>query len=127
MGIRLKLASLAARATRRDLVIGRSLPAADLVPTSLPLRVAVLVAGEARPGWLAFTCPCGTGHQVMINLAMSRRPRWQLRGSRWAPTVHPSVDLADDGRRCHFWVRQGQIQWVEPPRTTAPRFLTEDT
>jgi Family of unknown function (DUF6527) len=127
MGIRLKLAGLAARATHSDLVVGRSLPAADLVPTNLPPRVAVLVAGAAGPGWLAFTCPCGDGHQVMINLAASRRPRWQLTGSRRAPTIHPSVDLADGDRRCHFWVRHGRVQWAEPPRTAAPRFLMEET
>lgn len=127
MGNRLKLAGLAARATHSDLVIGRSLPAADLVPTSLPPRVAVLVASAAGWSWLAFTCPCGAGHQVMINLAPSRRPRWQLTGSRHAPTVHPSIDSADGNHRCHFWVRRGRVHWAEPPRTTAPRFLTEET
>ena len=127
MGIRLRLAGLTARTTHRDLIIGQSLPAADLVPADLPPRVAVLVTGRAGPGWLAFTCPCGAGHQVMINLATSRRPCWQLGGTRHAPTIHPSVDLADGDKRCHFWVRHGRIRWAEPPRTTAPRFLTEET
>lgn len=126
MGIRLTAASLLARITRRDLRIARSVPAADLVPAELPPRVAVLVAGAAGPGWIAFACPCGTGHQAMVNLAASRRPRWTLTGPRRAPTLYPSLDLADGPHRCHFWIRGGRVRWAEPPRTTASRIPMEN-
>lgn len=126
MGIRLTAASLLARATRRDLRVAQSLPAADLVPAELPLRVAVLVDGAAGPGWIAFACPCGTGHQAMVNLATSRRPRWTLTGPYRAPTLTPSLDLVDGQHRCHFWIRAGRVSWAEPPRTTSPSTSMEN-
>ncbi|MFI1163317.1 DUF6527 family protein [Streptomyces sp. NPDC020801] len=79
--------------------------------------MGILVQGSTGPAWAAFTCPCGTGHQVLLNLSPARRPRWQLSGSRSAPTLHPSVDVIDNGYRCHFWIRRGRLQWADPPRS----------
>ena len=114
MGIRLRITSLYAKATCRNLVIGRTVTAADLIPRRLPARAAILVASNGRPSWAAFTCPCGNGHQVMINLNATRRPSWQLSGTRRAPTIHPSIDVAADGRQCHFWIRRGHVAWAAP-------------
>lgn len=126
MGVRLRITSLYAKATRRNLVIGQTVPAADLVPGNLPARAGVLVASNGRASWAAFTCPCGSGHQVMINLIAERLASWQLSGTRRAPTIHPSIDVAADGHRCHFWIRRGHVEWADPPRTRAhPR--KEDT
>lgn len=120
MGIALTLTAWYARAIRRTLVLGPAVDAADLIPHQLPDRVGFLVQGSTGPSWAAFTCPCGTGHQVLLNLNTARRPRWQLSGTRTAPTLHPSIDVTDDGYRCHFWIRRGRLQWVGPPRSTAP-------
>lgn len=127
MGIALNLAAWYARAIRRTLVLGPTLTAADLIPRRLPARVALLVRGQAGPAWTAFTCPCGTGHQVLLNLHPARRPRWQLSGSRTAPSLYPSIDVTDDGYRCHFWIRHGRLQWVGRPRSTAPRTPTDQS
>ncbi|HUY48524.1 MAG TPA: DUF6527 family protein [Streptosporangiaceae bacterium] len=119
MGVRLRITSLYAKATRRNLVIGQTVEAADLVPRHLPARAAILVASNGRPSWAAFTCPCGNGHQLMISLIAPRRASWQLSGPRRAPTIHPSIDVVAGGHRCHFWIRRGHVEWADPPRTRA--------
>jgi len=126
MVLRLMAANLFAFASRRRLVIGATVAAADLVPQRLPRRVSVLVVGSS-PSWAAFDCPCGQGHRLLINLAETRRPRWRLTGTRRAPTLYPSVDVVVDGRRCHFWIRQGHVEWAHPPRSRPRKDGKEDT
>lgn len=81
------------------------------VPRKLPRRTLAIISG--RPGWVILECPCGTGHE-RIELLMSPRaghPSWRLTTDDNGPTIHPSVDYVD-GRRCHFWVRDGRVRWV---------------
>lgn len=72
----------------------------------------VIVAGPAGPKWVIFWCPCGHGHRIELDVHPSHRPSWRVAGdSRQRPTIVPSID-ARGGRRCHFWVRGGRVQWV---------------
>ena len=59
----------------------------------------------AAPKWLAFDCPCRTGHQIMLNLDRRRTPYWTVTNTRRL-TVSPSIDSYGPGRRCHYFVRQ---------------------
>lgn len=92
-----------------------SVSAGDEVPASIPPGGAVLVEVASMPTWIAFDCPCGRGHRVMLNLNQSRRPRWTLR-SRSPLTVSPSVDTIHDGRRCHYFLEHGRVVWVREKR-----------
>lgn len=95
---------------RRWRVAGR-VDAADELPERLPCKAVILVGPQADPTWAVFECPCRQRHRVMLNLDVSRRPRWQV--SNFARlTVAPSVDAITETRRCHFWVRDGRIRWV---------------
>lgn len=86
--------------------------AADEIPDRLPHRGAALVASGGFRTWLAFDCPCGMGHRVMLNLDASRYPRWVI--SRSEPlTVWPSVDDRMNTRRCHFMLQRGRVTWVQ--------------
>lgn len=82
---------------------------ADL-PNPLPPQ-QLFVLGEP-PQWAVFACPCGNGHDVMVRIDESGN--WQLFTTRWRrrPTLRPSVDAFDAGRRCHFWVTAGKVIWV---------------
>jgi hypothetical protein len=92
----------------------------DEVPAALPARGAVLVQADSMPAWLAFDCPCGRGHRVMVNLHPARHPRWRLRRS--SPlTLEPSVDDRAPGRRCHFFLHRGRIIWVRGKERTFGR------
>jgi hypothetical protein len=91
---------------------------ADEVPERLPRRAAVLVGPPEEPKWIAFDCPCGQGHRVMLNLDRRRLPAWSLVSQR-ALTLSPSIDDYAIGR-CHFFIRQGKIKWV-PSRTEVDR------
>jgi hypothetical protein len=112
--IRLIATASIALVTRRRLVIGATVDAADLVPPWLPRRAGVLVGGGTH-GWMAFDCPCNRGHRLLINLTSTRRPAWRLTGTHRAPTLYPSVDVINDGHRCHFWIRQGRVEWADSP------------
>jgi hypothetical protein len=85
--------------------------AGDEVPVRLPRKGAVLVAPEGIATWLAFDCPCGIGHRIMLNLDQLRYPRWRVHEAD-PLTVWPSVDDQIAMRRCHFVLRRGEVTWV---------------
>ena len=88
-------------------VVGQ-VDAGDEVPDRLPNKGAVLVGTPASATWVAFDCPCRTGHRLMVNLDRSRRPFWSV-DSLKPLTIRPSIDDITPERRCHFIVRGGRI------------------
>jgi hypothetical protein len=86
--------------------------AADEVPERLPSRGAVVVGTLERPKWLAFDCPCKTGHRIMVTLDPAHRPHWVIREGKKL-TLSPSVDYRAAQRRCHYHLTNGKIIWVE--------------
>ena len=94
--------------------------AADELPASFPHTGAVLVGPASAPKWLAFNCPCGAGHQIMLNLDRRRTPSWTVANTRWL-TICPSIDAHGPARRCHYFIRQGTVSWVPNTNTEARR------
>jgi hypothetical protein len=88
------------------------------LPQSLDPRRIYLIGDPAK--WAVFRCPCGRGHEVSLNLAHTGRPRWIVTiDDQHRPTVEPSIDVRD-GRRCHFWLKAGQVRWC-PKASSQPR------
>jgi hypothetical protein len=85
---------------------------ADEIPARLPRNGAVLIGTAAHPKWLAFDCPCRTGHRIMLNCDPARRPHWRIDSHRRLNIV-PSVDSRRPVLRCHYFVRKGRVQWVK--------------
>jgi Family of unknown function (DUF6527) len=85
--------------------------AADEIPVKLPPRSAVLIGSLDRPKWIAFDCPCQTCHRIMITLDQSHRPHWKFI-LHPKLTLSPSVDYQGNGIRCHYFIRQGAVEWV---------------
>lgn len=84
---------------------------ADEIPQKLPRNSAVLVGSSTRPKWVVFDCPCRSGHRIMLNTDSARSPRWSTTVT--GPlTISPSVDYNHPVRRCHYFVRNGRIEWV---------------
>lgn len=92
-----------------------SVEAGDEVPDVIPQNAAVLVEAEGLPSWLAFDCPCGRGHRIMLNLTRARWPHWTMK-TRSPLTVTPSIDTVYEGRRCHFFLERGKIAWARDAR-----------
>ncbi len=84
---------------------------ADDVPKTLPRTGAVLVGNRARPKWIVFDCPCGRGHRIMLNTDRARTPCWSTTVSGTL-TISPSVDYTGPAQRCHYFIRNGRINWV---------------
>lgn len=85
--------------------------AADEIPERLPPRGAVIVGTLRCPKWIAFDCPCKTGHRIMVTLDPAHRPHWAIkRGNKLSLT--PSVDYRSAERRCHYFVTNGKTVWV---------------
>jgi hypothetical protein len=81
------------------------------VPAVLPRNAAVLVGTRQHPKWIAFDCPCRTGHRILITLDERHKPHWRLmRTARL--TLHPSVDSQTNARRCHYFIRNGRTLWA---------------
>jgi hypothetical protein len=92
-------------------------PAHSELPDSLPRNQLALVGGsERRAKWAMFECPCGTGHRIAVPLSSRREPTWRVAfNDRGRPSLYPSID-SDDTRRCHFWLRNGRIEWTPDRR-----------
>jgi Family of unknown function (DUF6527) len=86
--------------------------AADEIPDKLPAKGAVLVGAPDRPKWLAFDCPCKTGHRIMVTLDRARYPHWTLYDAKKL-TMFPSIDYGSPERRCHYLIRGGKIFWFK--------------
>ena len=84
---------------------------ADEVPTRLPRNGAVLVGSRSRPKWVAFDCPCRTGHRIMLNADKARSPSWSVAAGRNL-TLSPSIDYQGTQRRCHYFIRNGYVMWA---------------
>lgn len=85
------------------------------IPEQLPPRGAVLVTGTQNLKWLAFDCPCDTGHRIQLPLDPEHRPHWRVIRRR-PLTLAPSVDSWQRGVHCHYVVRGGRIRWVPESR-----------
>lgn len=85
---------------------------ADEVPERLPRNGVALVVDAGKTKWIAFDCPCRTGHRIMVNADPARRPHWTL--NALAPlTIYPSIDYHGSQRRCHYFIRGGRIVWTK--------------
>lgn len=91
-------------------IVGR-VEAANDIPEKLPRNAVVLVGDPQRLKWLAFDCPCRTGHRIMVPLDQAAKPHWSI--ARENPlTVSPSFDSRMKNRNCHFFIRNGRIEWA---------------
>ena len=89
--------------------------AGDEVPRRLPRSGAALVGPVSAPTWIAFDCPCGQGHRLMINTSPSRRPTWRIQSEK-PLTIRPSIDDTTPERRCHFSIDKGRVRWANNRR-----------
>ncbi len=85
--------------------------AADEIPERIPAAGAVLVGSAKHPKWLAFDCPCRTGHRIMVTLDPSHYPHWTVLDAKKL-SLSPSVNYRTKHRRCHYMIRRGKIAWV---------------
>lgn len=86
--------------------------AADEIPQRLPSCGAVIVGSLQQPKWLAFDCPCKTGHRIMVALDPAHRPHWSLKKGKKLG-ISPSIDYRTAKMRCHYFVTDGKIHWVD--------------
>lgn len=85
--------------------------AADEIPDRLPRKGAVLVGTLQHPKWIAFDCPCGIRHRILLPLDARQRRHWRLRpGARL--TLWPSIDAVNGARRCHYFITNGRTVWA---------------
>ena len=87
---------------------------ADEIPAELPKNGAVVVVSGSYQKWVAFDCPCSARHRIMLNLDRTRHPSWTVHQlTNGNLSIAPSVNYYDGDRRCHYFIRDGQINWVE--------------
>lgn len=96
---------------RRRYWVAGMVEAADEVPERLPRKALIVVERGGRPSWVAFDCPCSRCHRLLIPLSSRVSPHWRLSDSK-RPSLAPSVDSTDGELRCHFWLKNGLIQWA---------------
>jgi hypothetical protein len=94
-----------------------TVPAADEVPAVIPPKGIVLVGSIKYPKWLAFDCPCGEAHRILISLDKANNPHWRIAPAKKF-TLLPSIDAWRGKKRCHFFIRDGKTQWAREIRQT---------
>jgi hypothetical protein len=78
---------------------------------SPPPRRIIVVGGLGYRKWAYLRCPCGCGEVIMLSLANSRGPRWNVKVYWFGrPTIEPSVRQTT-GCYSHFWIRGGLVDW----------------
>jgi hypothetical protein len=82
------------------------------VPALPGRRTVALIGPRDRPQWVVFACPCGHAHLIALNLLPTRCPFWTAEEAKEGLTIRPSVDARWQGRRCHFWLRNGAVHWT---------------
>ncbi len=84
------------------------------LPIELSRRVIYTIGSPAKPKRALFICPCGHDHHIDLPIATDPHEigTWHLSPETRGPTFSPSIDIVDRGRRCHFWLRRGTIQWA---------------
>ncbi|WP_368040676.1 DUF6527 family protein [Roseicella sp. DB1501] len=89
-------------------------------PEELPAGRLVVVEDGGRQKWVCFRCPGGCGARLQLSLNPTRRPRWGV-SLDWLrrPSISPSVHQTN-ACRCHFWVKQGAIDWCRDTGTRPP-------
>ncbi|WP_271528072.1 DUF6527 family protein [Bradyrhizobium sp. CCBAU 25338] len=85
---------------------------ADEIPEKLPSNTAVVVGDASRLKWIAFDCPCRSGHRIMLNLDRGRSPFWQLSTVEGTLSLSPSVNYHNGRRRCHYFIKNGKVDWM---------------
>ena len=76
----------------------------------IPGQISV-VGNSKYHKWACFRCPGGCGERILLSLNQKRHPYWRMTID-WLkrPTLHPSVRQLNECQ-CHFWVRQGIVEW----------------
>ncbi len=95
------------------------------VPEQVGRQALALVGSAEQPKWAVLECPCGHGHQLVVNLSSQREPYWVLRISNRGPTLSPSIDSFSP-YRCHFWLRNGRVSWARDWAQTQTRRFERD-
>ena len=73
---------------------------------------AAVIRSHGIDKWCLFTCPCGCGQQIALNLMKSHFPRWRVDTKRDGTfSLYPSVDSTTCG--AHFLIRNSQVVWCE--------------
>ncbi|MFP5274974.1 DUF6527 family protein [Coleofasciculus sp.] len=105
---------LSLRLIKQPELIGRII-SSHPTPEEIAPSEIVIVGDEKYRKWACFRCPGGCGEVILLSLNTSRRPSWKV-VLDWLkrPTVYPSVRQLNECK-CHFWVRKGQIEWVDSP------------
>jgi len=77
----------------------------------LPRNGAIIVGEKDSPKWIAFDCPCRSGHRILLNTDKSRRPNWSVSQDNRL-SIQPSVDYQGVDRNCHYIIRKGRVDWA---------------
>ena len=81
------------------------------ISASIAHRSLYVTELQSLRKWASFRCPGGCGRILRLQLTGAQSPRWTIK-TDWLgqTTVKPSVrQLTTCG--CHFWVRNGCIDW----------------
>ena len=91
---------------------GYRIIATDEVPEELQKSTVYVVGSADHPQYAFFSCPCGCGRRVDLNLNPDTRPCWQI---TWHLTgtisFAPSI-WRKDGCRSHFFFKRNRLYWV---------------
>jgi hypothetical protein len=88
-------------------------------PDDLHEGLLVLVEDGGVRKHLCFRCPGGCGEKIILQLSPKRTPHWSIRADFLGrPTVRPSIQPTNDCG-CHFWIRNGVVEWCAGGRPRA--------
>jgi hypothetical protein len=77
-------------------------------------EILSFLKGKVRmmtPDLLAIFCKgCGCYHALNLNKILN--PHWDFNGDYDKPTIMPSILIDTPGKRCHSYIKDGKIQYL---------------
>ena len=68
-------------------------------------------SGKDENYYAYFSCPCGCGDILTLNLIPDVSPVWRVDGDKGDFSIYPSV-WRTNGCKSHFWIRNNNVRWV---------------
>lgn len=95
----------------------------DDLPVDVQRETVYIIGGRRHPFYAAIVCPRRACRQVIhLDLSPEVQKRWRLSEHQdGSISLRPSVHVTAMRCRCHYWFREGRIQWAEAPPIIVPK------
>lgn len=82
-----------------------------------------IIGGREHPFYAAVACPRKKCRKLIhLGISLQMQTRWRVTEHEDGTlSLFPSVFVIDSSCHCHYWFRNGRIEWCDAPPLFVPR------